>query len=327
MTNRFVYDRTIHALYATLEQPLGKQLSAILGVRLEDTVLHTNQVTSGLTSRASYLRLYPTLHLQYDLSPSSTLRLSYSHRVARPEPEDLNPYPEFQDPQNVREGNPGLLPQETHSLEAGYEYERGGTSLGATLYLRKNYNGFTEVSRFISPTALLTTRENLGKSSSAGIEFSARGNLSPLLSYNLSGNVFYNQIDASNFGLLGQRSTYSFSAKASADYKVSRNDFLQVSGTYNGKRLTPQGYRLPVGVLNLGYRHQLRRDLSVVVSIADLLDSQRDRTIIETPLLNDLVTRRRSSRTASVALSWNFGGAVKVKEPQFDYASENNSGS
>ena len=148
-----------------------------------------------------------------------------------------------------------------------------------------------------------------------------------MLSYNLSSNTFYNQIDASNLGLVGKRSVYSFTAKGSVDYHLTPKDLLQVSGSYNGKRLTPQGYRLPSGVLNVGFRHQIRPDLSAVVSVADLLDSQRDRTVIDTPLLHDIITRRRSNRTASLALSWNFGGVKKLKEPQFDYATDNGSGS
>ena len=277
-TNRFVYDRTIHAVYGTLEHPLRKKLSAILGLRLEDTVLHTDQVTSALIGRTSYFRAYPTLHLQYDMSDGDLLRFSYSHRVARPEPEDLNPYPEFQDPQNVRTGNPALLPQDTHSLEASFEHDARGTSLGATIYVRKNYNEFTQVSRFISPTVLLTTRENLGKSTAAGVELTASGEMSSELSYNFSGNFFYNQIDASNLGVPGQRSNYSFTTKGSVDFHLTKSDLLQVSASYNGKRLTPQGYRLPTGVLNIGYRHQIRSDLAVVISVADLLDTQRDKT-------------------------------------------------
>jgi hypothetical protein len=111
------------------------------------------------------------------------------------------------------------------------------------------------------------------------------------------------------------------------DYHLSPEDLLQVSASYNGKRLTPQGYRLPSGVLNLGYRHQISSDLAVIASVADVLDTQRDRTIIDAPLLHDVISRRRSSRTASLALSWTFGGVKKAKEPQFDYATDNGSGS
>ena len=68
---------------------VGK-LSANIGLRLEQAAINTNQVTTAQKNHSSYFRAYPTLHLQYDLSDASNLRLSYSHRVARPEAEDLN---------------------------------------------------------------------------------------------------------------------------------------------------------------------------------------------------------------------------------------------
>ena len=284
-------------------------------------------MTTGEKSHASYFHAYPTLHFEYDLTGSQILRLSYSHRVARPEAEDLNPYPVFSDPQNLRAGNPRLRPEQTHSFEAGYEFDRRGMNWQATLYLRETYDAFTEVSRLISPTVLLTTKDNLGKSTAGGLELTGNGTLAKSLKYTLSGNVFYNRIDASNLGILGARSTWSYAAKASLDFQATGRDLLQVSATYNGKRLTPQGYRLPVGSINLGLRHQIRNNLAIVATVSDLLDSQRDRLVIDTPTLHDEVARRRSSRTAALGLTWTFAGNRRnAKEPQFDYSSDNGAG-
>lgn len=324
LTNDFKFARTIHAVYGTFEGHIGKRLSLIAGLRLEDEIDDTNQVTTGDKSHSSSFRPYPTLHIEYDLSDSRILRFSYSHRVARPEAEDLNPYPIFSDPQNLRAGNPQLRPEQTHSFEAGYEYDHRGMNWQATFYFRKTYDAFTDVSRLISPTVLLTTKDNLGKSTAGGLELTANGTLSKSLKYNLSGNIFYNQIDASNLGISGTRSTMSFAVKASIDYQVTTRDLLQVSANANGRRLTPQGYRLPAGSINLGFRHQIRNNLAAVATVSDLLDSQRDRLIIDTPTLHDEVTRRRSNRTAALALSWTFAGQRKAaKDPQFDYSSDN----
>ena len=327
LTNDFIFARTIHALYGTFESHFGKQLSFIAGLRLEDEIDDANQVTTNDKSHTSYFHAYPTLHVQYDLTDSQILRLSYSHRVSRPEAEDLNPYPVFSDPQNLRAGNPLLRPEQTHSFEAGYEYDRRAMNWQATLYLRKTYDAFTEVSRLISPTVLLTTKENLGKSTAGGLELTGNGTLFKGLKYNLSGNIFYNQIDASNLGIVGSRSTWSFATKASIDFQATQRDLLQVSANYNGKRLTPQGYRLPAGSINLGFRHQIHGNLAAVATVSDLLDSQRDRFVIDTPVFHDQVTRRRSNRTAALALTWTFAGQRKsAREPQFDYSGDTGAG-
>lgn len=323
LTNDFKFGRTIHALYGTLEDHVGKHLSFIGGLRLEDEIDDTNQVTTGDRSHTSYFHAYPTLHIQYDLVDAQHLRLSYSHRVSRPEAEDLNPYPVFSDPQNLRAGNPQLRPQQTHSFEAGYEYDRRGVDWQATLYLRKTYDAFTEVSRLINPTVLLTTKANLGKNTAGGFELTGSGPLLKGVKYNLSGNIFYNQIDASNLGVQGTRSTLSFATKASVDVQATPRDLIQVSANYSGRRLMPQGYRLPAGSINLGLRHRIRDNIAAVATVSDLFDSQRDRLVIDTPTLHDQVTRRRSNRTAALALTWTFAGQRKsTKEPQFDYSSD-----
>lgn len=317
-TNRFLYTRAVHALYGTYERPLG-DWTLLAGLRLEETLIDTDQVTSALRNSTEYLRAYPTLHLERDLGEDRKLRLSYSKRVARPEPEDLNPYFVVIDAFSARAGNPNLMPQETHAFEIGYETRIHGANLAATAYARRSVNGMTEVSRYISPTVLLTTKENLGKGVSGGVELSANGKLAGALNYNLSANIAYNQIDAANLALAAKRSAIGYTGKASVDYALTPQDFFQVSGSYSGKRLTAQGHRLPFGSVNFGYRRKLTSDLSAVFTVADLFNTQRDRTVIDTPQLADQYERRQLGRTAFLSLSWKFGAGGKVKDPGFDY--------
>jgi len=318
-TNHFVYGQTIHAFYVTYDRSLAKNLSAILGIRLEEAITTTNQVDLALTGRNSYFRAYPTLHLQYALAEGQSVKFSYSHRVVRPDPEDLNPYPVFSDPLNLRAGNPSLKPKETQALEAGYQYEAHGLSLEATLFLRENHNEFTEVSRFIAPTMLLTTKENLGKSTSAGIDFSGNGKFLRTVSYRLSGTVSRNTIDASNLGFAGTRSAWIVTAKAGIDFQLARPDLVQVSMNYNGKRLTPQGYRLSSATANIGYRHRFPNGLTAVVSLSDIFDSQRERNVIDSDVLHEFSTRRNTRRTVSLALSLPFGGGKGNTDTPFDF--------
>src|SRR5258708_23456710 len=95
-----------------------------------------------------------SLHLSSNLTDTRQLQLNYSHRVHRPESDDLNPFPEFQDPFNLQAGNPHLKPEETHSIEAGYQYKKDETSYLATVYFRDTYHGFTTVTRYIDSVTL-----------------------------------------------------------------------------------------------------------------------------------------------------------------------------
>lgn len=315
----FRYGQTVHAFYATYDRTIAKNLSAILGLRLEQTVISTDQIDLSLVGRQRYFRAYPTLHLQYDAGGGHSLKFSYGNRIVRPDPEDLNPSPVFSDPLNLRAGNPDLKPQETRAFEAAYQYEAQGLSIEATLFARLNRNGFTEVSRFISPTVLLTTKENLGRSSAFGIDLAANGKLSPVLSYRFNGTVSRNAIDAGNLGFAGARSIIGATAKGGIDLSLSHADLVQLGAIFNGKRLTPQGYRLASFTANLGLRHRFQGGLTAVLSLSDLLDSQRERSVIDSATIVERSTRRNSRRMVSLALSRPLGGARAPADTPFDF--------
>jgi outer membrane receptor protein involved in Fe transport len=319
-TNRFVYDATIHAFYSTYAQKFGK-FGVLAGTRFEQATIHTNQITAHLTDKNDYNRLYPSLHLSYNLTEAHQLQLNYSHRVHRPEGDDLNPFPEYDDPANVRVGNPHLRPEEIHSIEGGYQYRKGDTTYLATLYYRYRYNGMTEVRRFVdgltllpnpSGTTLLTTRENLTVSRSGGLELGATARLKERLSLNFSSNIYRSEIDASNLGFSSKRSTIAWDAKLNANFDFSRTTLVQLNTNYRAKQLTPQGYRYPTFFANIGLRHNLKdKKTAFILSVSDIFNSQKERSYVDTPTLHQDITRRRSSRILYAGFIYNFGKATK----------------
>lgn len=313
VTNRFIYDSTIHAFYATYGRPFGS-FGFLAGLRSEQTLIDTNQVTARLTDHHDYFRAYPSLHLTYNLSDAQQLQLNYSHRIHRPEGDDLNPYPEYQDPFNLHAGNPRLEPEEIHSIETGYQYKKESATYLATLYYRYQYHGMTDVTRYINATTLLTTKENLSKSSSGGLEVAVTRDLGSKVSLNFSGNAYYNVIDAGNLGFSGNRSTIAWNAKLNATWHASKTTLVQFNTNYSAKRLTAQGYRLPNGVANIGLKHDFAdKKAALIFTVSDIFDSMKERTVIDTPTLHDEITRRRSARVAYVGIIYNFGKAPKKK--------------
>ena len=313
-TNRFVYRDSIQAIYATYGRPFGR-FAFLAGLRLEEVSIDTNQVTTAVRGTSDYLRLYPTLHLAYDLTDTGQLVLNYSHRVHRPEGEDLNPFPAYQDPFNLRAGNPLLRPEETHSIEGGYQYHKDETSILAAVYFRDTYNAFTTVSEYVNSVTLLTTQENLSSNRSGGVELILATPLGHGVTLNFSTDGYDNEVDASNLGYPGNRSSIGWDAKMSAEWRLSKSDEFQLNLNYSGRRLTAQGYRLPNYVANIGYRHEFKeRNLAFVATVSDLFDSLKERTVIDTPILHDYLMRRRSSRIIYAGFVYTFGGPVKSKK-------------
>jgi outer membrane receptor protein involved in Fe transport len=330
-TNRFVYDGEIHALYSTLARKFGA-FGLLAGLRFEQATIHTNQITAGLKDRNEYNHFYPSLHLSYNLSDAQQLQLNYSHRVHRPEGDDLNPFPQYDDPSNLRVGNPRLRPEDIHSVEAGYQYKNNDTTYLATVYYRYRYNGMTEVRRFVNSvtllpdsngTTLLTTRENLGVNRSSGLEFGATTRLKERLSLNFSSNVYRSEIDASNLGFSARRTAIAWDAKLNLNFDVSKTTLVQLNTNYTAKRLTPQGYRYPTYLANVGLRHNFKdKKMAFILSVSDILNSLKERTLVDTPTLRQEVTRRRSSRILYAGFIYNFGKPAKKSKDdlQFDNA-------
>ncbi len=318
LTNLFLYDQSVGSAYATLERPFGK-LTAQAGLRLEQVQIDTDQVTSSIRNSNDYFRAYPTLHLGWELSETQQLSASYSVRVQRPQPQDLNPYVVYLDPFNRRSGNPFLEPERTQSFEAGWSLRDGATYYLATLYFRETTDAFTDVVQDLGGGVFLTTRDNLGRSRNAGLELVASGKLTPTLSYNVSGNIYWAEIDAANLGFAGSRSAASAGGRASLNWQVTPNDFIQVNGMIMGERLQAQGVREATGMLNLGYRRKLSDNLFLVFTAQDVLETFRDSVVIDTPTLQDQAVRRmHAGRSLYLGFTYNFGGR-RQREPGFDF--------
>lgn len=320
-TNRFVYDQDVYAAYVTYERPFG-DFTVQGGLRAEQAEIKTNQITAGLKGSNDYAKVYPSLFLGYDLSASQQLRANYSRRVQRPQAQDLNPYRVYLDPFNYRSGNPDLKPQITDSYELGWQFRSGPTYYLATAYYRSTSKAVTDVVRDMGGGVLLTTKENLGESRNGGLELVANGRLTPKLTYNVSGNLFWNELDAGNLGFTDKRSGTTASGRASLNWQATPKDFFQISGFTSGKRLTPQGHREPVQMLNLGYRRKVSDKLSLVVTVQDAADTFRDAVITETATLRDRSERLPRVRTAFFGLTYTFGRPSqngRQREPAFDF--------
>ena len=327
-TNHFVCNTAVNAFYSTFAHKLG-DFGFLAGLRFENARVRTDQRTAGIVNIDNYNRLYPSLHLSYDLTDTQQLQANYSHRIHRPDPDDMNPYPEYQDPYNLRVGNPHLRPEEIHSLEAGYQYHTKNTTLFATAYYRYRYNGMTTVSEYVDANLnpdpagliLLTTRQNLSTSRYGGAELGAQARPLKTLSLNLSGNLYRNTIDASNLGFSATRAATAWDAKLNINWDATPVTLVQFNANYTAKRLTPQGYRDPTIQANIGARRYFQnKRLALIVSVSDIFNSLRERTHIDTPDLRDTQTRRRTARIFNIGLIYNFGKPAKKQKDdlQFD---------
>jgi outer membrane receptor protein involved in Fe transport len=320
LTNEFIFHQYVHAIYQSYQASV-KAWTFLAGLRTEWSSSNAQLLTTDEATRTRYFEPYPSLHIDRTLTDHSTLSFGASRRVTRPDPSFLDPYVDHEYTPNLRAGNPALKPQYSQSFETGYDYEGHGASYGLTAYYRRNQDSVTEVTEYLGNGFSLTTRTNLPRNDAAGLEFLATGHLLPQLSYTLSGNAFYSQIDASALGFSGLKSTTGLNAKAKLDYRPTAHDSAQITFTRTDKRLTPQGSISAINIVNLGYKHAITPTLSAVATVSDLFSEQHYERTSATPVLMQTYRRSVEGRVVFVGLSFSFGVVKKEQQPSFDYDS------
>jgi outer membrane receptor protein involved in Fe transport len=318
-TNRFIYKEDVHAFYATYQKSY-KKFGYEAGLRGEGVFTKGHLATLDSFVNNTYFKVYPTLHLSYKLRENQELQLNYSKRVHRPEADELNPFPEYQDPRNLRSGNPKLLPEIIHSIEFGYKWQNKDLSFVPSIYYRYKQQGFTSVIVPLNDTTLLTTTQNLSNDQSAGMELIFSGKFGNWFSSGLSTNFFYNRIDAGNLGYIQNKSIYSMSANFNANFSFTKTTMLQLSGNYRSARLTPQGKTFPTVVMNTGMRQDfLKNKLSVTLTASDLFNSLKQKNELNTPYLRQVAVGRRDGLIVYLGVSYRFGVIKKAKEEKLQF--------
>jgi ferric enterobactin receptor len=172
----FNYKRKIYSGYLSVSTSLFNDfLDAKAGVRNEYT--NTSADFPGVVI-PGYNTVVPSLTLSHKLSPTQSLKLSYSYRIERPDYGELNPFYNISDPHNISTGNPNLKPEKSHGIEAGYSKSfDSGANFSINSFYRHNIDDiqqYTTPYDLLSingrdyPNVLLSQRSNIGTQTTIG---------------------------------------------------------------------------------------------------------------------------------------------------------------
>jgi outer membrane receptor protein involved in Fe transport len=318
VSHEFKVRQQIHAGYASYQAGIGPW-SFVAGARVERTGIDAQLLTDATASSQHYLGLFPSLHVERSVSDAGTLSLGASRRVTRPDPSNLDPYVDHEYAPNLSSGNANLKPEYSQAYEVGYGTQTHGQAWQATVYYRRNRDTVTDVTQYLGGGVSLTTKDNLPHDAAAGLELTSDGHIGERLSYSLSANLFHAQIDASALGFSDLKSTDGVNAKLKLDYRATPHDAAQISVTRTDRRLTPQGYIGALNIVNVGYRHQLRSDLTALVTVSDAFNGQRVERLLTTPTFTGEYLREVRGRIAFVGMVYSFGARASTKQPGFQY--------
>ena len=307
INNNFKYTEQIHAAYGTFSSSI-KNFGYQLGLRAEEVMTDSKLITTGEEYKKDYFSLFPSVHLSQKLKKEQEVQVSYSRRINRPNVRSLNPFKDYEDPYNVRYGNPYLKPEYINSYELSYIKYWEKSVLTATAYYRQT-NGIVQRIKTIGDSTIsYTTFVNLNSSTSYGLELIDKSDLFKWWNITASFNFFQNIINGKNIDADLQNNNISYTAKLLSNMKVWKTMDIQFSANYNGPTATAQGIVKPIFTMDIGLKKDfLKNKLSIGLGVTDLTNARKMSITASGSDFIMSMERRRESRVATLTVTYRFG--------------------
>ena len=268
-TNTMEFRRDLYSAYSTFSNSWNN-FQYQLGLRAEYTDRMLKQITMETEWPVEILNFYPTFHVSRDLKNEQQLQFGYSRRINRPQPWDLNPFPGYNDMYNSFVGNPLLKPEDTDALELNYIKRVKKGMLSATMFFRQSRNSQVMTIDDTQNHMMNITWENLGRSNVGGMEYMANLNLKKWLNINISGNLYYNEIEGKLAGNDFSQSIYGCDVRLNSTFILGKSTRLQAIAFYESPRADGQGIKEADFITMFGIRQDIwDRKASLSLNIRD----------------------------------------------------------
>jgi iron complex outermembrane recepter protein len=304
----FAYDEQIQAAYvSSTYQHEVWQFKA--GLRLENWRARGTQRLTGNSFRRDSLFLFPSASVQYKLSESHALALSFGRRIDRPAYDALNPITYFTDPFTIFVGNPALRPQLTNNLELTHTWQDG------LLVTTLNYSHTDDFMAEYVPTPLAVdgpvqalTTQNIARFTNFGLAASLNVPVTKWLTTQTFVNGFRNRFAGTYAGATLNNSSWAWQLNMTNQIKLPRQWAIEVVGSYESGRANALERLRALGMLTLGVARPIWHEAGTMrLAVQDVFRTYRfaDETRIGT--INQSGSYRWDNRIVTLSLTWRFG--------------------
>lgn len=318
VTNRFKYKEQTHAFYATYSRAINN-LGFQIGLRLEQTFMNSELVTTTNKYDRNYFSFFPSIHISQKFPDLHEVQLSYSRRIKRPRYHELNPFTEYSDPLNVRTGNPDLKPEYINSFELGYSKFWEDVTIITTAYYRYNTDVIYRYRTVDTAGKSVTSFTNISNTSSYGFEIISKLKLFEIMSITANTDIYQIALDASNLNTeQPKKDKFNYNFRASFDITPIKDvkDFqIQLSGMYRSPVPMPQGTRIEMYWVDFGMKKDFFDGaLSLGFNIQDIFDTRKFGVNISDYNYNSEVRRKRESQIATLIISYKIGKMTEQRK-------------
>ncbi|NNF75359.1 MAG: TonB-dependent receptor [Flavobacteriaceae bacterium] len=316
LSNNLLFSQDVNALYTQYGNKIAGKLSYLLGLRLEDTRITIDQVTSGDFEKKTYTQLFPTVNLGWEITEDESITLGYNRRIRRPRSRFINPFPSRSSPTNLFQGNPNLDPSLSDAFDLGYLRRLGKLTLNGSVYYQRATDIFTFISLDSGETAnvggtevpiIIRTPVNLATNERYGGEITATYRPSRKFNLNANFNLFQSVTRGDFAGQNFDAENLSWFARLNAKYTLPADIDWQTRLFYRGPRETAQSKSKGIFSTDLAFSKDLLEDkASLAFRISDLFNSRKRQSESFTPTFNSDSEFQWRQRTFNLSFTYRF---------------------
>jgi hypothetical protein len=305
LTNHFIYDETIFALYGDFSKDFSKS-SLKIGLRVENTEGIGKQKITNETFERSYFEFFPTMFYKWDVSENHSLSMAYGRRIDRPSYGDLNPYRLFLDEYSLWQGNPMLGPQFTNNFEISHQFKR--KLISKISYTRTN-DVISSIILQDNITQVTTeTKRNLNTFSQLNLSMSTSFKFTTWWENNASFSLFNNRYEGLYLNETFDLKRLGFSISQNNSFKISSKLRANANFRFNSKNLVGieeelSSYSLSTGIT----RTSNDKRTSLRISASDIFYGRRGGGNIFINSLDRTSLVKYDSRVLRLSFTYNFG--------------------
>jgi outer membrane cobalamin receptor len=269
------YDENEHAAYSIFSGSVN-DFGYQAGLRSELTKRIIFLETTSEEYKVDRVDFFPTIHSSYKFPGGQQVMASYTRRLNRPRGWALEPFETWTDANNVRIGNPSLIPEFIDNYEIAAQTFVGNVSISAEVYYAATHNKIEGIRSVYSENVTLRSFDNVGKDFSLGSEFLINFDVAKVWNVNLMGNMYEYKIEGIIFDEPFTRSSFNWRTRINNVVKLGENTSFQINGVYNSPSVSSQGRREGFFTSDLAIRQDLMdKQLSITLQMRDILNTAK----------------------------------------------------
>jgi len=180
------------------------------------------------------------------------------------------------DANNVRIGNPNLLPEFIGSYEAGVQSIIESINISAEVYFRKTTNKIEQVRTALEDNVTLTTFSNVGEDYSLGTELMLNFDPLSFWNINLMGNVFNYWIEGNIQDVPFSRESFNWQTRMNNIFRLWSSTQVQFNINYNSPSVSAQGTREEFFTTDLSVRQEIIANiLAITLQVRDVFSTSK----------------------------------------------------